>query len=121
MAADNRCIGDWRHHYLNRFVDRDMLMRFTGMAIGHMTLSCNNKQRVAPPAEALDSGYEYIDTEPEEQGEALAAGDDDGDDETDNELEEGEEEGTSEHGSDDDELVDQGEGTNDDEDNEVSW
>ncbi|QRW12580.1 colossin-A [Ceratobasidium sp. AG-Ba] len=27
--------GDWKYHYVNRFVDRDMMMRYVGGGIGH--------------------------------------------------------------------------------------
>ncbi|EUC56392.1 hypothetical protein RSOL_175040 [Rhizoctonia solani AG-3 Rhs1AP] len=36
LAIDSQ-FGDWKHYYVGRFVDRDMLMRFTGMSIGHLT------------------------------------------------------------------------------------
>ncbi|KIJ32462.1 hypothetical protein M422DRAFT_265630 [Sphaerobolus stellatus SS14] len=31
--------GDWEYYYVNRFVDRDMLMRHLGVGIGHMSLA----------------------------------------------------------------------------------
>ncbi|CCO34564.1 hypothetical protein BN14_08666 [Rhizoctonia solani AG-1 IB] len=35
IAHDNEEHWDWKHYYVNRFVDRDMLMRYLGGGIGH--------------------------------------------------------------------------------------
>ncbi|KAH9931348.1 uncharacterized protein B0H18DRAFT_1116505 [Fomitopsis serialis] len=29
--------GDWRYYYVNRFVDRDIVMRYVGLGVGHLT------------------------------------------------------------------------------------
>ncbi|KAG8768938.1 hypothetical protein FRC12_005262 [Ceratobasidium sp. 428] len=36
MACDDE-EGDWKYHSVNRFVDRDMLMRYLGGGVGHFT------------------------------------------------------------------------------------
>ncbi|KAG9085200.1 hypothetical protein FS749_004614 [Ceratobasidium sp. UAMH 11750] len=56
LAADVKHVGDWKHYYINRFADRDMLLRFMGMAIGHKTVERGPSGQVTP---AFDSGYEY--------------------------------------------------------------
>ncbi|KAF8599346.1 hypothetical protein BDV93DRAFT_449512, partial [Ceratobasidium sp. AG-I] len=35
LATDDQENGDWNHFYVNRFVDRDMLMRYLGGGAGH--------------------------------------------------------------------------------------
>ncbi|KAG9121758.1 hypothetical protein FRC07_002153 [Ceratobasidium sp. 392] len=35
MALDNKQEGDWNYYYVNRFVDRDMLMWYIGGGVGH--------------------------------------------------------------------------------------
>ncbi|KAG9090779.1 hypothetical protein FRC06_000886, partial [Ceratobasidium sp. 370] len=61
VAADTRSVGDWKHYYVSRFADRDLLMRFTGMAIGHMTHANAPAITIGVPAETLGTGYEYDD------------------------------------------------------------
>ncbi|EUC67761.1 hypothetical protein RSOL_547090, partial [Rhizoctonia solani AG-3 Rhs1AP] len=61
VVADDQSVGDWKHYYIGRFADRDMLMRFIGMAIGHMTHSNAPKATVGVSAEALGADYEYMD------------------------------------------------------------
>ncbi|QRW01148.1 hypothetical protein RhiLY_00145 [Ceratobasidium sp. AG-Ba] len=68
LAIDSEVAGDWKHYYLNRFADRDMLMRFTGMAIGHMTLSCMPDETVAPPKDVSQSTYDYTDADSDAGG-----------------------------------------------------
>ncbi|KAG8707990.1 hypothetical protein FRC08_000170 [Ceratobasidium sp. 394] len=61
VAADTRSVGDWKHYYIGRFADRDLLMRFTGMAIGHMTHANAPAITIGVTAETLGTGYEYDD------------------------------------------------------------
>ncbi|KAG8700007.1 hypothetical protein FRC08_004982 [Ceratobasidium sp. 394] len=35
IAHDDKVYGDWKGYYVNRFVDRDMLMRYVGGGVGH--------------------------------------------------------------------------------------
>ncbi|KAG9089394.1 hypothetical protein FRC06_001569 [Ceratobasidium sp. 370] len=35
IAHDDKVYGDWKGYYVNRFVDRDMLMRYIGGGVGH--------------------------------------------------------------------------------------
>ncbi|EUC55940.1 hypothetical protein RSOL_145610, partial [Rhizoctonia solani AG-3 Rhs1AP] len=63
LAADSRFVGDWRHYYVGRFVDRDMLMRFVGMAIGHMTHVDVPDQNSGLSAK----GYEYTNNREDEE------------------------------------------------------
>ncbi|KAG8702016.1 hypothetical protein FRC09_004999 [Ceratobasidium sp. 395] len=66
LAADQKGVGDWKYHYIARFADRDMLMRFTGMAIGHTTLSNVSDLSSGLPEEDFNLGYEFSDEdEPE--------------------------------------------------------
>ncbi|KAG9087673.1 hypothetical protein FRC06_002433 [Ceratobasidium sp. 370] len=59
LAADTRSVGDWKHYYVGRFADRDMLLRFIGMAIGHMTPGNASESAAGVPEDALAIGYEY--------------------------------------------------------------
>ncbi|KAF8955983.1 hypothetical protein BDZ97DRAFT_1672464, partial [Flammula alnicola] len=34
-SARDSLIGDWENYYINRFVDRDMMMRYVGTGVGH--------------------------------------------------------------------------------------
>ncbi|KAG8749084.1 hypothetical protein FRC12_013578 [Ceratobasidium sp. 428] len=66
LAADQKGVGDWKYHYIARFADRDMLMRFTGMAIGHTTLSNASDMSSGLPEQDFNLGYEFSDEdEPE--------------------------------------------------------
>ncbi|QRV82607.1 hypothetical protein RhiJN_27833 [Ceratobasidium sp. AG-Ba] len=48
IALDNQETGDWVCYYVNRFVDRDMLMRYIGGGVGHCW------QRETEPTEVPD-------------------------------------------------------------------
>ncbi|KAG8703740.1 hypothetical protein FRC08_002657 [Ceratobasidium sp. 394] len=48
VALDDIWDGDWNYYYVNRFVDRDMLMRYLGGGVGHCW---RNEEE---PANALD-------------------------------------------------------------------
>ncbi|KAF8599854.1 hypothetical protein BDV93DRAFT_511395 [Ceratobasidium sp. AG-I] len=52
--------------HINRFPDRDMLMRFIGMGIGHLSCGKAPDSSAGVSAEALESAYEYGDTESSE-------------------------------------------------------
>ncbi|KAI0038329.1 hypothetical protein FA95DRAFT_1232934 [Auriscalpium vulgare] len=48
--------GDWKYHYVNRFVDRDMMVRFLGMGIGHGDLKATIPESFPVPTEiTMDS------------------------------------------------------------------
>ncbi|KDN41261.1 hypothetical protein RSAG8_07530, partial [Rhizoctonia solani AG-8 WAC10335] len=66
LATDSQ-FGDWKHYYVGRFVDRDMLMRFIGMAIGHLTHEDVPETAVGIPDEALGMDYEYTNDPAHEQ------------------------------------------------------
>ncbi|KAG9123570.1 hypothetical protein FRC07_014709, partial [Ceratobasidium sp. 392] len=68
ISADMKGVGDWKNYYVSRFADRDMLMRFTGMAIGHTTLSSVPGYTSGVPEQALESEYQYSDDEENESG-----------------------------------------------------
>ncbi|KAG9120429.1 hypothetical protein FRC07_004081 [Ceratobasidium sp. 392] len=59
--AQDHSDGDWKYHYVDRFVDRNMVMRYLGGAIGHFN-------QHAPVDENADSQatYKMDDTEEEE-------------------------------------------------------
>ncbi|KAG9080478.1 hypothetical protein FRC06_006529 [Ceratobasidium sp. 370] len=37
LASDDPELGDWHSYYVNRFVDRDMFMRYLGGGVGHFS------------------------------------------------------------------------------------
>ncbi|KAG9085750.1 hypothetical protein FS749_004132 [Ceratobasidium sp. UAMH 11750] len=53
--------GDWEYHYVNRFVDRDMVMRYLGGGIGHFGHSASEGNE-----SESDSTYEITGDETEE-------------------------------------------------------
>ncbi|KAG8741835.1 hypothetical protein FRC12_015532, partial [Ceratobasidium sp. 428] len=59
--------GDWKHHYVNRFVDRDMTMRYLGGGIGHFNQYVTESQNLGS-----DTSYEYIEEEAEDIELAMA-------------------------------------------------
>ncbi|KAG8932511.1 hypothetical protein FRC01_013537 [Tulasnella sp. 417] len=42
IASDSELLGDWEFYHVNRFCDRDMFMRFTGLGPGHVHLFADN-------------------------------------------------------------------------------
>ncbi|KAG9093781.1 hypothetical protein FRC06_011376 [Ceratobasidium sp. 370] len=56
VALDDQEHGDWTFYYVNRFVDRDMLMRYLGGGIGHYQ---NHTKPAEQPNAELVSSYEY--------------------------------------------------------------
>ncbi|KAG9097673.1 hypothetical protein FRC06_007313 [Ceratobasidium sp. 370] len=73
IAYDNTGFGDWNAYYVNRFADRDILMRYVGGGVGHYRqTSGENTQEVVP----LDiEVQEYNNTDENEE-------DEEGDEET---------------------------------------
>ncbi|CUA77217.1 CRISPR-associated endonuclease Cas9 [Streptococcus mutans UA159] [Rhizoctonia solani] len=57
IALDDPLVGDWEYYYVNRFVDRDMFMRYFGPDIGRII-------RTADIA-TLESAYEYFEMDNE--------------------------------------------------------
>ncbi|KAG9110206.1 hypothetical protein FRC07_008220, partial [Ceratobasidium sp. 392] len=108
QAADIRKTG-------NRFADRDMLMRFSGMAIGHMTHSVSPVTTAGVPSESLTAGYEYNEAE---DLSSTAVEDDEA-----NGMDEGMDEGNDDSGSDENstEAGDSDGAAEDCEDEDVSW
>ncbi|KAG8705415.1 hypothetical protein FRC08_001682 [Ceratobasidium sp. 394] len=101
LAADTRSVGDWKHYYVGRFADRDMLLRFTGMAIGHMTPAYTSESAVGASEDALATGYEYDEElEPGGSGPRQDSGNGHNDDEGAGEVESDEGEDESDNGSD---------------------
>ncbi|KAG9079805.1 hypothetical protein FRC06_007450, partial [Ceratobasidium sp. 370] len=48
LACDDPLLGDWNFYYVNRFVDRDMAVRYMpGVGIGHLNVSQNTNPDVA--------------------------------------------------------------------------
>ncbi|CAE6447491.1 unnamed protein product [Rhizoctonia solani] len=84
LAADTEFNKDWKRYYVGRFVDHDMLMRFTGMAIGHLTHRDIFGSHVGLSAELPDTVYEYSADQVAEGGNSSWTTDDtiDGEDET---------------------------------------
>ncbi|KAG8699804.1 hypothetical protein FRC08_005094 [Ceratobasidium sp. 394] len=118
VAADTRSVGDWKHYYVGRFADRDLLMRFTGMAIGHMTHADAPEITIGVTAETLGTGYEYDDglehqIDNESEGEGSVDGAKNVEDESDGEDESGSEQ--TDHSEDDSGLEEDGDGE------DVSW
>ncbi|KAG9104782.1 hypothetical protein FRC07_009737 [Ceratobasidium sp. 392] len=74
IAYDSNEFGDWSGYYVNRFVDRDMLMRYIGGGVGHYRQTANNTQATVPDAEEhehenTDKNGEDEDTEEHVEGE----------------------------------------------------
>ncbi|KAG9093796.1 hypothetical protein FRC06_011372 [Ceratobasidium sp. 370] len=122
LATDTRSVGDWKHYYIGRFADHNMFLRFTGMAIGHMTAAnVSELAEVGVSQDALAAGYEY------DEGSELGAsgagqegsGESDGDEDGGNDEDEAGSDDGSDAGSynseNEDELTEGGE------DEDVSW
>ncbi|QRV96107.1 hypothetical protein RhiJN_24125 [Ceratobasidium sp. AG-Ba] len=44
ISYDDQLEGDWSHYYVNRFVDRDMAVRYMpGVGIGHLNVTSNSE------------------------------------------------------------------------------
>ncbi|KAG9083836.1 hypothetical protein FRC06_004351 [Ceratobasidium sp. 370] len=56
VALDDQEHGDWIFYYVNRFVDRDMLMRYLGGGVGHYQIHAKPAEQ---PNVELASSYEY--------------------------------------------------------------
>ncbi|KAG8698606.1 hypothetical protein FRC12_008574 [Ceratobasidium sp. 428] len=60
--------GDWKHHYVGRFIDRDMVMRYVGGGVGHFD---QHTPAEAPTNYSLDdTEAEDMEVEPNEYDEA---------------------------------------------------
>ncbi|KAG8761981.1 hypothetical protein FRC12_009250 [Ceratobasidium sp. 428] len=64
MALDDKEEGDWNYYYVNRFVDRDMLMRYIGGGVGHCW-------RAEEPAHELDASTEILETGAPDESEGV--------------------------------------------------
>ncbi|KAG9122111.1 hypothetical protein FRC07_001653 [Ceratobasidium sp. 392] len=98
--------GDWKYHSVNRFVDRDMLMRYLGGGVGHLTQSTQTTYTMEAMEEDTDAGE-------------IEHGSIDGEDDILEDRDEEEVEDDVEEGFDNDDEVEggsDGEGTTDDED-----
>ncbi|KAF7367198.1 hypothetical protein MSAN_00980100 [Mycena sanguinolenta] len=118
LALDDEDMGEWRYHYVNMFVDRDMYMRYVGGGIGHYKVEVDNEVGTAGDGEDIGLGPEG-DSESEDVGEVnsgAAEGEDgasvvpgDGDEVDDSEKRVG-----SESGSDSEDSQGSGASTTDD-------
>ncbi|KAG8739756.1 hypothetical protein FRC12_016207 [Ceratobasidium sp. 428] len=118
IAYDSDEFGDWNAYYVNRFVDRDMLMRYVGGGVGHYKQTAGNAQAVVPEIEEYEDNGEDDDGELENvatEGMEDNAGDNGGVEELENEDDEDDEGEEAEDGE--AEEVEDGE-TDDDEDEE---
>ncbi|GBE77722.1 hypothetical protein SCP_0106040 [Sparassis crispa] len=116
---------DWKYHYVNIFVDRDMFMRYLGGGVGHKGAGasqyrmhkenehCNGQDRGDEDGE---SQGEYANEE--EEGDKVDVDDEDEED-TDGENDDGKEEEEEEEDDDDDDDNEVGEEEGDEEDNIV--
>ncbi|KAF8300462.1 hypothetical protein DL93DRAFT_2233812 [Clavulina sp. PMI_390] len=60
--------GDWQYYYVNRFVDRDMFMRYTDLAVGHMQDADDNSEHGSLSEEQESSvSSEEVEEEPSEE------------------------------------------------------
>ncbi|KAG2033983.1 hypothetical protein BDR03DRAFT_935455 [Suillus americanus] len=109
---------DWRFHYVNIFVDRDMFMHFRGGGVGHkVTREWDNfLQSDRAPANTPDNNEEWDDVDMdtredgEEDGEEEEGELDEGEDEEDEEDPDNRVEADSDEGLDDDVLAREGYG-----------
>ncbi|KAG9074708.1 hypothetical protein FRC06_010513, partial [Ceratobasidium sp. 370] len=69
--------GDWEYHAVNRFVDRDMLMRYLGGGVGHFNQRAPTERHTTYEME--DFGLEEVETEERGHHDGNLESDDDGD------------------------------------------
>ncbi|QRW23996.1 Maltodextrin phosphorylase [Rhizoctonia solani] len=85
IAHDSEEHWDWKHYYVNRFVDRDILMRYLGGGIGHyrhiihgsennLGLDQNESETNEDPLDMRGAG-ENTDVESEDDGSDVESGD----------------------------------------------
>ncbi|KAG8703791.1 hypothetical protein FRC08_002631 [Ceratobasidium sp. 394] len=53
LASDDPELGDWQSYYVNRFVDRDMFMRYLGGGVGHFSPDITNISSDSPLGNGL--------------------------------------------------------------------
>ncbi|KAG9087801.1 hypothetical protein FRC06_002358 [Ceratobasidium sp. 370] len=93
VAYDNAGFGDWNAYYVNRFADRDILMRYVGGAVGHYRQTTSENTQEVVPLDIEIQGYNNTDENEEDEGdgeteEGVDAEDDAEDEEDDAEDEE---------------------------------
>ncbi|KAG8700404.1 hypothetical protein FRC08_004728 [Ceratobasidium sp. 394] len=68
IAYDSANFGDWNAYYVNRFADRDILMRYVGGGVGHYRQTSNkNIQEVVPPDTEVQAPYDNTDENEEDE------------------------------------------------------
>ncbi|KAG9119402.1 hypothetical protein FRC07_005587 [Ceratobasidium sp. 392] len=61
FALDDAHEGDWRSYYVNRFVDRDMFMRYWGGGVGHLGAAMTNAPITVPAGDGDDEDGDMVD------------------------------------------------------------
>ncbi|KIO20707.1 hypothetical protein M407DRAFT_29645 [Tulasnella calospora MUT 4182] len=72
IASDSESLGDWEFYHVNRFCDRDMFMRFTGLGPGHVHLFADN-----PFGIDVQANMEHFENENQDVLSSLGVPDDD--------------------------------------------
>ncbi|KAF8145027.1 hypothetical protein K438DRAFT_1735667 [Mycena galopus ATCC 62051] len=113
--------GEWRYHYVNIFVDRDMYVRYVGGGVGHYKVEIGEEPDLELPEEGADAADEAdglereLDEQPTAQSPSLADGDEEpivNDSGSDSSRSDGE--GAEEPSSEEDSVVDGADDSDDD-------